>query len=548
MRCKNGHELAKDFPYDSFWNYCCDCDIFCSSTITADKKANPNCPFCHRLIARRYLCHRCRMMSFESIGNKQPKQINLGDDGSPTPHCPGCLEPASTLSPLQHDCSDLSLTYMTAREICPFCNEWITRPTEIQDNGEESIPVIDTDQSPNNFPFLESFSHKNITFSFWKSYLPDSRKGWFEFIGIASAIITTASLLLTIFPSVPAAMVWRINKAIKAPLKVSQIDCTTHFVLKGERLRLKIRADDPATGLRFEWTSSAGTLVNRNERNRESEVELETDAISAMSVPVEVLIRATVADEYGDTALRQERITVMPRRITNNPPAFKIPPRCNCLLQEVIAGESISLYALAEDEDPNEVLTYDWQSSSPSVQIIKTASDAGSTVILTTAGVNPKLTAVPIKLSLRVNDGNGGAVTGDVTLMILPKQAGKTPEPVATTPPQANHSPKLEAFVADKTTAQAGDTITLWAYVTDQDGDDLVYGWRTSAGDIQNKRETAILNTSGITSSKVIVTLTVFDPRGGKTSQQMPIDVRLAAAPTPVVSPSPAPTEVRDHQ
>ena len=548
MRCKNGHELAKDFPYDSFWDYCCDCDIFCSSTIVSEKGARSNCPFCNRLIARRYLCHRCRMMSFESDENKQAKQINLGAGGSPLPHCPGCLESAVSFSIQQHDCSNLSLTYMTAREVCPFCNEWITEARAIDANVEDSIPAIDIDRSPNNFPFLESFSHRNIRFSFLRSYLPDSRKGWFEFISIASAIITTAGLLLTIFPSVPAAIGWQISKAIKAPLRVSQIDCTAHFVLKGERLRLKIRADAPATGLRFEWASSAGTLVNHHERNSESEVELETDAISVMSVPVEVLIRVTVADEYGDTASRQERITVMPRRITNNPPVFKIPPRCNCLLQEVIAGESVSLYALAEDEDSDEDLTYDWQSSSPSIQIIKTASDGGSTVILTTSGVNPKLTAVPIKVSLIVNDGNGGAVTGDLTLMILPKQVVKSPEPVAVTPPPANHSPKLEAFVADKTIVQAGETITLWAYVTDQDGDDLIYDRRTSAGEIQNKHETAILNTAGITSSKVIVILTILDPRGGKTSQQMPIDVKLAAAPAISPSPSPTASEVKDHQ
>src|SRR4051794_19727657 len=98
LRCENGHELAKDFPYDSFWEYCCDCNIFCLSTFEADKKAKSNCAFCNRLIARRYLCHRCRMISFESDENKQAKQINLDGNGSPLPHCPGCLEPAVTVA------------------------------------------------------------------------------------------------------------------------------------------------------------------------------------------------------------------------------------------------------------------------------------------------------------------------------------------------------------------------------------------------------------------------------------------------------------------
>ena len=71
--------------------------------------------------------------------------------------------------------------------------------------------------------------------------------------------------------------------------------------------------------------------------------------------------------------------------------------------------------------------------------------------------------------------------------------------------------------------------------------------WRVSAGDIQNKGQTAVINTSGVTSSKIIVTLTVSDGRGGSTKQQMPIDVRSVSAPTPSPSPSPQPTEVKDH-
>jgi N-acyl-D-amino-acid deacylase len=78
-----------------------------------------------------------------------------------------------------------------------------------------------------------------------------------------------------------------------------------------------------------------------------------------------------------------------------------------------------ALPGMALRRNTNEALTYDWESSSPSLQIIKTASDAGSTVILTTAGVNPKLTAVPIKVSLIVSDGNGGAVTGHVITLRL---------------------------------------------------------------------------------------------------------------------------------
>jgi hypothetical protein len=148
-----------------------------------------------------------------------------------------------------------------------------------------------------------------------------------------------------------------------------------------------------------------------------------------------------------------------------------------------------------------------------------------------------------------VNDSSGGEVTGDITLMILPRQSTRAADTSLSTPtPQANHSPKLEAFVADKTIIQPGETITLWAYVTDPDGDEpIYYDWRASAGDIQNKKETAILNTSGITSSKIIVVLTISDGRGGRTSQQMPIDVQSISPPIASPSPVPQPTELKDH-
>lgn len=547
LQCINGHEVAKNFPYDGFWSYCCDCYTLSSSPTVSDIKADSNCSYCGRLTSRRFVCDRCKMMSFESDESQEIKFFNLRNKGIPIPSCPGCLESPNQLSIREHDCAELVATYFTALEVCPFCTKWIATTNEAEENVDEPVRVTEVEQPSSNFSYLESLAQQRQ--SFWRSRLPDSKEGWNRFFTITGFIIGALGLVLSFFPSVPGAVWWRLNKAVKSPLRVSAINCEGHFVLRGDKLRLRVRAEEPASGLKFEWNTSAGYLINHNHRNRESEVELVTDAITVSSVPVEVVIGVTVVDDYGDSVLKQERITIMPRRITNNPPMLKIPPRCNCALQEVIAGESISLYALAEDQDSNDELTYTWDSSSPSVQIIQTGSNPGSTAIVTTAGVNPRQTAVPVKVSLRVNDSSGGEVTGDITLMILPRQSAKATDAPSTTPaPPANHSPKLEAFVADKTIIQAGEAITLWAYVTDPDGDaPIFYDWHASAGDIQNKKETAILNTSGVTSSKIIVVLTISDGRGGKTSQQMPIDVRSISPPAASPSPVPHPTEVKDH-
>jgi hypothetical protein len=313
--------------------------------------------------------------------------------------------------------------------------------------------------------------------------------------------------------------------------------------MKGDKLNLRVRAEEPASGIKFEWITSDGKLINFNQRNRESDVELATDAISVASLPVDVVIGVTVIDEYGDSVRREQHITIWPRKMINNRPVLTIPPRCNCAVPEVIAGDSISLSAFAEDADPNDRLTYKWGSSSPSIQITETPPDPVSTATINTAGLNPRAVAVPVKIWVRVDDGIAEPVLGDITLMILPKEPARTADRTPTLP--TNHLPKLVAFVADKTIIQAGETIILQAFVDDPDeGDPTFYDWKTSAGDIQSKGPTAFLNTSGITLPKIFVTLTVSDGHG-VTKQQMPIDVRSVSTPTPSPSPSPHPTEVK---
>ena len=538
LQCENGHDVATNFPYDGFWDYCCNCKIVFSFLTTSGGQAEPNCPYCERVIARRYVCHRCRTMSFESDEKEATKAFNLRVDGPPLPSCPGCLEASTDITVVEHDCRELAVSYLTALEVCPFCDKWITKESEVEVSVQESVTVEEVEQPSSTFRYLESLARPRH--SFWRSRLPNSTAGWVQLISITSAIIT---IILFIFPSVSA--VWR--RLSKTPLRVSPISCERPHVLKGDKLQLRVRAEEPASGLKFDWNTSAGNLVNYNQQNRECEVELATDAISVASFPVDVMIGVNVVDDDGDLVRRQQRITVWPRRITNNPPVLTIPPRCNCGLQEVIAGESISLFALAEDADVADHLTYVWGSSSPSLQLTQTPASPGSTAIINTAGLNPRAIAVPIKVWVRVDDGSGGQVTGDITLMVLSKQAARAADvPINTPTPAPNHSPKLLSFVADKTIVQAGETITLLALVDDPDeGDPVFYDWRTSAGDIQNKGQTAVLNTSGITLPKIFVTLTVSDGHGGVTKQQMPIDVRSVSAAMPSPSPSPHPTEAK---
>ncbi|MEN3326036.1 MAG: hypothetical protein V7638_843 [Acidobacteriota bacterium] len=537
IECTNGHVLANNFPHDNFWDYCCSCGVFFPSNALEGNEGESNCSVCDRPIARRFFCDNCKLTTLESDEIRTERLFQLSTDGRPLPSCPGCLVPAPDTSLLTHNCRSLEVTYLTARNICPFCNKRITGPTKVEQKVEKIVQAVVQARDQIGFPFLESFSHREV--SFLRSYLPSSKKGWIELLTVVGFVLT---ILAFVFPGLPTAISWRVTKTLKSPLTVSAIECAAHFVLKGDRLRLKVRADETEDPVQFNWSASAGTLVGRKEQNSQSEVELDTSEISVLTAPAEIAVRVTVANQYGESVWRDERITVMPRRMVNNPPVLKIPPRCNCTLQEVVAGESVSLYALAEDEDKGEALSYEWQSSSPSAQLVKTDSTAGSTVILNTPGVNPRAAAVPVKISLRVSDASGGEVMGDITLMVLPRQLVILPNSSSATPPPPNHSPKLEAFGADKTTVQAGESLRLWALVTDADGDSpIFYDWRTSAGEIQNKNETAILNTVGVTTPEVIVMLTISDGHGGRTSQKMFLPVTTP----PVATGSPLPSPIQ---
>ena len=477
------------------------------------------------------------------------RPVEFTEDGCPFPSCPGCFLPASVNKLLLHDCYPLLVTFLTERTICPFCKDPITTPARVDQKSEEILVPVRTASHANNFAFFETFGKRDVSFRRLRSYLPSSKKGWRKFGAAVGLAFTILGFLIGLFPQVPAAIAWRFNKAFKYPLIVSPIECPAHFVLAGERLRLTAKAKAPFENVKFHWTTTAGELINHKEHNGEFEVELDTAGISVLSVPKEVSVRLTVADEYGETVQRQDRITVMPRRLANNPPVLRIPPRCICTLQQVVAGESVSLYAMAEDENAGEVLNYEWQSSSPSAQLIPITSAAGSSVLLNTAGVNPKAAPVPLKVYLRVKDGSGGEVMDDITINVLPRDsAGSRAENTNAVPPQ-NHAPKLEAFMADKTTIDPGDPVRLWAFVTDADGDSpIYYDWRASAGDIQNKNETAILTTTGINTSEVIIFLTVGDGRGGRTSQKLFVKIR--DTPSPAASPSPSPVQAKandDH-
>jgi hypothetical protein len=92
-------------------------------------EATTHCPACERLIARRYLCDRCQVVSLESDEPSQGKLFNLSGKGAISPSCPGCSW-ATNAAVQKHRCKELGISLTTARPLCPFCNEATALPVE----------------------------------------------------------------------------------------------------------------------------------------------------------------------------------------------------------------------------------------------------------------------------------------------------------------------------------------------------------------------------------------------------------------------------------
>lgn len=121
------HTLAHDFPSESFWEYCCDCQHYWPIDAAKGNKGSDECPVCERHIDRRALCADCKVMSLESNDAAKRKAFSISSQGSVSPACPGCLRQTSRANQ-EHTCPDFGYMFGTTREVCPFCDTRLEPP------------------------------------------------------------------------------------------------------------------------------------------------------------------------------------------------------------------------------------------------------------------------------------------------------------------------------------------------------------------------------------------------------------------------------------
>jgi len=121
------HALARDFPNETFWEYCCDCQHYWPIDSAKGSIASEECPVCERNIVRRFLCAECKVVSVESDDAGRRKAFSISSQGTVSPACPGCLH-RSVGSRFEHQCRDFASVFVTTREVCPFCDERLEPP------------------------------------------------------------------------------------------------------------------------------------------------------------------------------------------------------------------------------------------------------------------------------------------------------------------------------------------------------------------------------------------------------------------------------------
>jgi hypothetical protein len=265
------------------------------------------------------------------------------------------------------------------------------------------------------------------------------------------------------------------------PPVITGFEADSDSLIATESCELRVFAYDPdGDELSYQWSTNGGNIAMRGA----------TAIWTSPNTPANYTITVMATDGKGGEAERQLSLDVF----ANNPPVI------NGIAAErsrANRGESIVVECLALDADQQD-LTYTWSASGGTF-----AGDGPTTAWL--APDEPGTYTIMVV----VTDGSGGEASAELNIEVTP-----------------NHPPVIEKLTAAQMVVVFGKSTDIECVASDPDGDEITYAWNAAEGEISGEGAAVIWTAPDKCGEFVVVTVTVFDSRGGETSRELSIGVR----------------------
>jgi len=257
--------------------------------------------------------------------------------------------------------------------------------------------------------------------------------------------------------------------------------CANPRILQEDTTNVRANAVDPeGDTLTYTWSTTGGKINGSGDT-----VTYDT----ADAAPGVYDISVVVSDGKNETDCNTQ-ITVLKK---NYPPTVAVEPTSASIVQ----GESQVLNAKASDRN-KDPLTYTW-----TVDGQKLAA-TGPQITFGSEGRNPGNYNVKVEVS-------DGEATAESTAVITVKE-------------KPNKLPTIDCLTA-AIEVRSGETVTLNARASDPEGGALKYSWSSPVGKVDGTGATVTFDAAGVKAGSYTVTVTVEDPRGGKASCTMAVNV-----------------------
>lgn len=269
---------------------------------------------------------------------------------------------------------------------------------------------------------------------------------------------TTFTLRVTVSDGRGGSVQSQVNVSVAPPVPqnntptVSTPTATPNVLNYQEVTTLAVTASDPdGDTLTYSWTQTSPASPTGSFSSTTSSAPTWTAPRVSSNTPFQ--LRVTVSDGRGGSASGTASVTV--NAFANTSPVLTAGPSSDATTLNEQQTVNLSVTASDVDGDP---LTYAWSQTSP-------ASPMGS--FSSTSSASPTWTAPDVTASgtytLRVivSDGQGGSVSGTVTLTVQ----------------KVNQAPVVGASITGPSTLLAGSTGSFSISASDPDGDPLTYAW-----------------------------------------------------------------------